>query len=74
MQVNLNPGDVFEDLNLPGLPSNAEYVQHTNECYDWGTFAWALSTIADTQLSKYTCAPSIQRCAIEQMNDVLLNK
>lgn len=27
---------------LPDLPANARYVNHTNECYDWGTFGWLL--------------------------------
>ncbi|GAX76065.1 hypothetical protein CEUSTIGMA_g3508.t1 [Chlamydomonas eustigma] len=27
---------------LPELPSNAKYVRHANECYDWGTFGWLL--------------------------------
>lgn len=27
---------------MPELPSNAKYLHHANECYDWGTFGWAL--------------------------------
>lgn len=32
-----------QEVDLPELPSNAMYLQHANECYDWGTFGWALS-------------------------------
>ena len=28
---------------LPPLPPNALYVQHENECLDWGTASWALA-------------------------------
>ena len=31
-------------IDLPPLPTNARYVLHNNECYDWGTFGWALTT------------------------------
>lgn len=31
--------------NMAGnLPSNARYVTHKNECYDWGTLGWLLTT------------------------------
>ena len=26
------------------LPPNARYVTHRNECYDWGTLGWLLTT------------------------------
>ena len=28
----------------PELPSNARYIEHPNECFDWGTIGWLLST------------------------------
>lgn len=28
---------------LPPLPSNARYIHHTNDCYDWGTIGWAIN-------------------------------
>lgn len=31
-------------VELPELPPNGRYVNHTNECFDWGTFGWALET------------------------------
>ena len=30
--------------DMPELPKNAKYIQHRNECFDWGTFGWAIST------------------------------
>ena len=27
---------------MPELPSNAKYLHHSNECFDWGTFGWAM--------------------------------
>lgn len=30
---------------LPAVPSNARYLFHQNECYDWGTFGWALKAM-----------------------------
>lgn len=38
---------------LPKLPSNARYVQHDNECYDWGTFGWLLLKSGQVKPSKY---------------------
>jgi hypothetical protein len=29
---------------LPSLPSHAEYVLHSNQCYDWGTYGWMLQS------------------------------
>ena len=29
---------------LPSLPSHAEYVLHSNQCYDWGTYGWLLQS------------------------------
>lgn len=26
------------------LPPNARYITHRNECYDWGTLGWLLTT------------------------------
>lgn len=40
--------------SLPTLPPNAHYLQHENECYDFGTYGWFLSqTIVNIQLYKY---------------------
>lgn len=33
-----------QEVVLPALPANAKYVRHNNECYNWGTFGWALRT------------------------------
>ncbi|EIE18080.1 hypothetical protein COCSUDRAFT_31853 [Coccomyxa subellipsoidea C-169] len=33
-----------KSLSLPALPENARYIEHENECYDWGTIGWALQT------------------------------
>ena len=30
--------------------------RHTNECYDWGTYAWALEN--EVKKSDYQCAPA----------------
>lgn len=40
-------------VELPALPSNARYVLHNNECYDWGTFGWVLMT-QDIDINDYT--------------------
>jgi hypothetical protein len=34
----------MQETELPELPSNARYARHKNECFDWGTFGWALNT------------------------------
>ena len=42
------------ESRLPKLPSNAHYIQHENECFDFGTFGWFLSNnIVNTNLYKY---------------------
>lgn len=33
--------------SLPKLPSNARYMRHANECFDWGTFGWVLNRIGE---------------------------
>ena len=39
---------------MPDLPSNAEYILHENECYDWGSIGWAIETKkVDTRIYKY---------------------
>ncbi|KAL3146682.1 hypothetical protein ABBQ32_000910 [Trebouxia sp. C0010 RCD-2024] len=38
---------------LPPIPANAKYVQHKNECYDWGTFGWLLLKSGHVTPSKY---------------------
>ena len=43
----------------PALPPNAKFVEHANECFDWGTIGWLLST---SQLD-YTYAPHCS-CAL----------
>ena len=37
---------------MPELPRNAKYLHHANECYDWGTFGWALKQ-ENVQVSDY---------------------
>lgn len=39
--------------DLPPLPSNAQYVHHANECYDWGSFGWLLRERVDPLLYAY---------------------
>ncbi|CAF2816741.1 unnamed protein product [Rotaria sp. Silwood2] len=42
------------ESRLPILPSNAHYIQHENECFDFGTVGWFLSSkIVDINLYKY---------------------
>lgn len=42
------------ESRLPVLPSNAHYLQHENECYDFGTYGWFLrSKIVDIKQYKY---------------------
>ena len=38
--------------SLPSLPDNAQYVQHKNKCFDWGTFGWALFNL-DLDITEY---------------------
>ena len=35
------------------LPRNAKYVQHANECYDWGAVGWLLLHSGQVKLSHY---------------------
>ena len=37
---------------MPELPSNAKYLHHNNECFDWGTFGWAIHQ-EDVQVADY---------------------
>ena len=53
--IILNGVDHPASLHLPQLPANARYVAHKNECYDWGTYAWALEQ--HVQERDFTCAP-----------------
>lgn len=39
---NVNSKTVNES-RLPSLPPNAHYIQHENECFDFGTFGWFLT-------------------------------
>lgn len=43
----------LEALALPPLPRNARYVLHRNECYDWGTYAWALHSVVNAEAYEY---------------------
>lgn len=40
--------------HLPPLPSNAKYVPHKNECYDWGAVGWLLLRSGHVDLSRFT--------------------
>jgi hypothetical protein len=39
--------------SLPPLPTNARYVYHPNECYDWGTAGWLLQDSGLVHAAKY---------------------
>eukprot|EP00201_Polytomella_parva_P021493 CAMPEP_0175041996 /NCGR_PEP_ID=MMETSP0052_2-20121109/2277_1 /TAXON_ID=51329 ORGANISM="Polytomella parva, Strain SAG 63-3" /NCGR_SAMPLE_ID=MMETSP0052_2 /ASSEMBLY_ACC=CAM_ASM_000194 /LENGTH=447 /DNA_ID=CAMNT_0016304677 /DNA_START=295 /DNA_END=1638 /DNA_ORIENTATION=- len=39
-------------VELPKLPPHASYIFHKNECYDWGTFGWALKQVL--KIRKYS--------------------
>ena len=47
-------GASLQFAKLPPIPANAKYVQHKNECYDWGTFGWLLLKSGHVTPSKYT--------------------
>lgn len=51
--IILNGLNSLQDPRLPPLPANARFVLHQNECYDWGTYSWALRTQVKQQ--EYTC-------------------
>jgi hypothetical protein len=44
---------------LPALPSNARYIWHQNECYDWGTFGWLVG--AERRFAAVCCGPRVSR-------------
>ncbi|CAF2743625.1 unnamed protein product [Rotaria sp. Silwood2] len=45
---------LVNESGLPMLPSNAHYIQHENECFDFGTVGWFLSSkVVDITLYKY---------------------
>ena len=47
-------GKTVNQSRLPSLPPNAQYIQHENECYDFGTYGWFLSSFGDKiSLYKY---------------------
>ena len=52
--IILNGQSSTNDARLPELPINARYVLHSNECYDWGTYAWALTSQA--KADQHSCA------------------
>ena len=52
--VILNGFNSLDDGRLPSLPPNAEYALHRNECYDWGTYEWALRSLVQSE--SYQCA------------------
>ena len=56
--VNLDEGQTLASLNLPHVPANVVYVSHKNECYDWGTYAWALTAVPSIDIKLYKCACS----------------
>jgi hypothetical protein len=35
---------IFDKRKLPKLPSNAQYIQHENKCFDLGSIGWFLSS------------------------------
>jgi hypothetical protein len=46
--------DGFNLEDMPKLPRNARYVLHKNECFDWGTFGWAIrENIVNVKQYKY---------------------
>jgi hypothetical protein len=51
--IILNGLHSLQDRRLPELPHNARFVLHQNECYDWGTYSWALQT--QVQQQSFTC-------------------
>ena len=38
---------------LPILPTNARYILHKNECYDWGAVGWLLLRSGKIHLSRF---------------------
>lgn len=44
---------IVQFARLPGLPDNAKYVQHKNECYDWGTVGWLLLHSGKVKMSEF---------------------
>lgn len=54
--IVLNGMSTLHDPRLPRLPSNAQYVLHENECYDWGTYTWVLEKVVDP--SRFKCVLS----------------
>jgi hypothetical protein len=38
---------------LPQLPQHARYVNHQNECYDWGTYGWLLLRSGLVNIKQY---------------------
>lgn len=66
LEFGVQPGDACDYLvvvqsgrgvlstSLPPLPPNVRAVQHPNECFDWGTFGWAIERgHADTSRYRY---------------------
>lgn len=50
--LHISRSGTLQGVELPDLPANARYVHHANECYDWGTFGWAILT-QSLDLSRY---------------------
>jgi hypothetical protein len=61
--IILNGITSLQDERLTLLPSNARYVLHANECYDWGTYAWVLDM--HVKEADYECAPLPCMCKQE---------
>lgn len=53
--VIIQEGEGVEDTyDLPSTPPNVRFVRHANECFDWGTFGWALEhKLVDIRKYKY---------------------
>lgn len=47
-------GILGETVLPPSLPQNVRIIRHVNDCFDWGTFGWAVNSGAvDTSSYKY---------------------
>lgn len=52
--VVVQEGKGVLSTDLPPLPDNVLAVRHPNECFDWGTFGWAIENkVADTSKYRY---------------------
>eukprot|EP00798_Chlamydomonas_sp_ICE-L_P032249 gene32249-16815_t len=44
--------DDYKENELPELPDHADYVVHSQDCYDWGTYGWLLKQSGLVDVSK----------------------